>query len=291
MSRPPFFAFYPADFADDLNVESMTTLCVGAYVLLLCKAWQAEPPASLPNDDQVLSRLARVDAVTWAEIKDGVLRCFILGTDGRLHNKRLRQEYDKALKLMRARANAGKKGADGRWKGGDDGTPNGKRMAKPLAQQCATDGIQSQIQKKKEREREPPGDVRADVEILTPPRFEEVREAWAGIDGVDQPTFISGQLRRDCAAAGTRPLFCERWREAIEAVGRSDFLRGGGENGWRANLPWFFEDGNLENILNGNYENRTPTPRARAKPKAPSVTDRIAQRLTEYDQRSNRDAG
>ena len=96
MSRPPYFAFYPTDFANDFNVEAMSTLQVGAYMLLLCKAWQADPPASLPSDDAVLARFARVELAVWLEIKPGVLGAFKLDAGGRWHSKRLRSEYDKA---------------------------------------------------------------------------------------------------------------------------------------------------------------------------------------------------
>ncbi|WP_439627550.1 DUF1376 domain-containing protein [Gemmata sp.] len=145
--RPPFFAFYPSDFADDFNVAAMSTLQVGAYVLLLCKAWQADPPASLPNDDQILARLARVDAATWEEIKRGVLVPFRVGTDGRLHSKRLRQEYDEALKRMRTAKEKGRRGSDQRWRRGDprDTDPAGRAtdstgiapaMPVPMPEQC-----------------------------------------------------------------------------------------------------------------------------------------------------------
>lgn len=128
MSRPSFFAFYPADFANDIHVEAMSTLQVGAYVLLLCKAWQSDPPASLPNDDQILARLARVDAVIWQEIKAGVLVPFRLGTDGKLHSKRLRQEYEAAQKRMRIAKENGRKGGRPKSSGAtgcDDEKPSG----------------------------------------------------------------------------------------------------------------------------------------------------------------------
>lgn len=107
MERPPYFAFYPVDFASDLHVEAMSTLQVGAYMLLLCKAWQADPPASLPSDDQILARLARLDPVVWAEVRSGVLAPFSLGSDGRLHQKRLRQEYDRSVQKMKKCSAAG----------------------------------------------------------------------------------------------------------------------------------------------------------------------------------------
>lgn len=147
MNRPPYFAFYPADFANDINVESMSTLQVGAYILLLCKAWQAEPPASLPSDDAVLARLARVELAVWLEIKDGVLVAFRPGTDGRLHSKRLRLEYDKASRLIRDKSKAGQKGAEKRW---CNSNANGSAIAEPLPRQCQGNANQKKSQNKKE---------------------------------------------------------------------------------------------------------------------------------------------
>jgi uncharacterized protein YdaU (DUF1376 family) len=154
MDRPPFFAFYPTDFASDINVEAMSTLQVGAYVLLLCKAWQAEPPASLPNDDQVLARLARVDAVTWAEIKLGVLAPFRLGTDGRLHSKRLRLEYDTAVEKMRARQERGQAAAAARW--GRGCREHAASMPRAVPEQTPSNAIQKKREKKIKQEETPP---------------------------------------------------------------------------------------------------------------------------------------
>jgi uncharacterized protein YdaU (DUF1376 family) len=150
MTRPRYFAFYPADFAGDINVEAMTTLQVGAYILLLCKAWQADPPASLPNDDAVLARLARLTPAEWSEAKAGVLSPFVLGTDDRWHQKRLRQEYETARALIRKRAKAGEVGASVRWQS------HGNRMAEPLRPQCEGNGIQNGIQNLKPNPPNPP---------------------------------------------------------------------------------------------------------------------------------------
>ena len=164
MTRPPFFAFYPADFAGDITVEAMTTLQVGAYILLLCKAWQADPPASLPNDDAVLARLARLTPAEWSEVKAGVLSPFSLGTDNRWHQKRLRQEYEKAKALIKDRAKAGRSGAQARWQ------THGKRMAEPVRPQCESNGIQSQSQSQSQKKKERPSD--ACSELAIPPASE-----------------------------------------------------------------------------------------------------------------------
>jgi uncharacterized protein YdaU (DUF1376 family) len=84
MSRhndPPYFPFYPDDFACDGKVEAMTTEEIGAYTLLLCKAWCEDPPGSIPDDDRVLARWTRLAPDRWKECRTGVLAAFTLGTD------------------------------------------------------------------------------------------------------------------------------------------------------------------------------------------------------------------
>jgi uncharacterized protein YdaU (DUF1376 family) len=115
MAAPPYFAFYPKDFIADVLVESMDTLQVGAYIRLICAAWQHEPPASLPNDDAILGRIARLDSVAWTAVKAGVLAPFTIGRDGRLHQKRLREEYEKCARALSGKSAGGKKGARTRW--------------------------------------------------------------------------------------------------------------------------------------------------------------------------------
>lgn len=88
-----YFAFWPGDFSSDVHVEAMTTEQVGAYILLLCKAWQGDPPGSLPSDAETLARYARVSFERWLEIKDRVLAPFAVGIDGRLYSERLQEEY------------------------------------------------------------------------------------------------------------------------------------------------------------------------------------------------------
>ncbi len=156
MDRPPYFAFYPADFANDIHVEAMSTLQVGAYVLLLCKAWQADPPASLPNDDQILARFARVDAAVWQEIKAGVLVPFRLGTDKRLHSKRLRLEYDEALKRMKANRSKAQTAARVRWGPMPDAClEHAPSMPGAVLEQCLSNATEMETKTKTEEIRPP----------------------------------------------------------------------------------------------------------------------------------------
>jgi uncharacterized protein YdaU (DUF1376 family) len=89
MSKPHWFPFYVADFLSSPTVTMMTAEEVGGYLLLLCYAWQ-DPQGSLQPDDDSLRVLSRVKG-DLSRIKS----CFT-EKKGRLYNKRLTQELEKA---------------------------------------------------------------------------------------------------------------------------------------------------------------------------------------------------
>ena len=238
MDRPPYFAFYPADFANDINVEAMSPLQVGAYMLLLCKAWQADPPASLPNDDQILARLARVDPAVWAEIKAGVLVAFRVHADGRLHSKRLRKEYDAALSRIKDRSQLGKKGAAARWAGRSDAVGNAGGMPPALPGQCRNDAIQNQNQKKKEEEEELPPEIDPTDK---PPRPDDVIAVWNAVPGLPAFKGTNPHFRRLIAERWRDHRFRERWADVFAALGKSDWhtgRAGKGDDVFVATLTW-----------------------------------------------------
>jgi uncharacterized protein YdaU (DUF1376 family) len=111
----PGFVFYVDDFSSDEKVEAMTTEEVGAYILLLCKAWRSSPPATIPDDDSVLCRWTRLGPERWAECKQRVLAAFTPCADSRLLQKRMRQEYDRITALKKKRVTAALAGATARY--------------------------------------------------------------------------------------------------------------------------------------------------------------------------------
>jgi uncharacterized protein YdaU (DUF1376 family) len=252
--RPPFFAFYPADFANDINVEAMSTLQVGAYMLLLCKAWQSDPPASLPNSDQILARLARVDAATWAEIKAGVLVPFHVGGDGRLHSKRLRREYDRTLATMAAKRKGGRKGAEvtnarrtGRT-GKPSSIPAGSAGGIPAGSVGLQTGEIGDTDSSFGRERAPPPPA-AD-EPGRAPSVADVVAHWNAQQGLTP--CVESDVNRDRFIRSwglTNPLWVEHWRAAIAFMGTTPSFCGTGPRRWRANLAWLFKDSNFANVV------------------------------------------
>ena len=170
MARPPFFAFYPADFASDINVEAMTAEQVGVYILLLCKAWQHDPPGTLPNDDERLARWGRITPARWQEIKAGVLAAFTLEQPGCVSNaqalpgqcasdaqgllvqKRLVAEFARTTEQIRKSREKGQTAANARWNKARTGCVSN---ACALPEQSTSNAIQTQIKTQKEEGRPP----------------------------------------------------------------------------------------------------------------------------------------
>ena len=116
--------FYPTDFMGDATVAAMSTEAVGAYILLLCAAWQGEPRGTLPLDDAVLSRLARLDGEGWNKVRSQVLAAFRV--DGnKLIQQRMMNEAEDAESRHRALSEAGKRGAATRKARGGYGPATG----------------------------------------------------------------------------------------------------------------------------------------------------------------------
>lgn len=113
--HPPAMMFYFNDFISDGAVDAMTTEEVGAYMRLFCKAWHETPVGTVPDDDAVLSRWARMPDERWRACRGAVLRAFYLGNDGRYHQRRMESEYKKLLVSRRKRSQAAKLAADTRW--------------------------------------------------------------------------------------------------------------------------------------------------------------------------------
>lgn len=139
--HPPAFRFYVDDFISDSAVDAMTNEELGIYVRLLCKAWKESPVGTVPADDKILANWAKASPLAWKRCKDGVLRAFVAGDDGRYHQKRMKLEWQKALDYHESKRAAGAKGSQSRWHG--DGTANSKGIAQPMAEGMANDGISS----------------------------------------------------------------------------------------------------------------------------------------------------
>lgn len=88
MSRKfPAFQFYPNDWLSSTKVSLMTPAEEGAYLRLLCHAWNA-PDCGLPDSDEELAVLSRLGEGWFNGGSEKIRVCFT-AKNGRLYNERL----------------------------------------------------------------------------------------------------------------------------------------------------------------------------------------------------------
>lgn len=111
---------YVADYLADTS--RLTTEQHGAYMLIIMDYWRNGPP---PNDDGVLASICRLSPASWRKHKPTIAGFFTV-VDGRLTQKRIDAERQKAIGISGKRTEAAAKGAAKRWgKEMPNGMPNG----------------------------------------------------------------------------------------------------------------------------------------------------------------------
>ena len=75
--------FFPADYLAD--TRRLTTEQYGAYLLLLMDSWTS---GALPDDDDVLARVAGMDEESWAQVRPVIARYFQIA-DGKWVHARI----------------------------------------------------------------------------------------------------------------------------------------------------------------------------------------------------------
>jgi uncharacterized protein YdaU (DUF1376 family) len=81
----------------------LTTVQHGAYLLLLMQYWKSGP---LPDDDDELAAIVKMEPLSWAKISASIRRFFYVAEDGLLHQKRADEERAKAADISVKRRNA-----------------------------------------------------------------------------------------------------------------------------------------------------------------------------------------
>lgn len=137
MPKPFWFPLYANDFLASRKVALLTTEEIGAYILLLCHAWQ-DPQCSLPDDDEALAKLGRIQGDM-----TNLRACFRVKKH-QLVNDRLYTEWEK----VKEKSELAKHSVSIRW--------NGKRNTNVLRTKYSSQlhsQSESQIQKEEEKEK------------------------------------------------------------------------------------------------------------------------------------------
>jgi uncharacterized protein YdaU (DUF1376 family) len=95
----------------------LTTRQHGAYLMLLMHYWNTQKP--LPDNDQVLASIAKLQAKEWKHDRKAIETLFLI-KDGEWFHQAMFDEIEKAMKVSKKRQELGRKGAATRWNGGKD---------------------------------------------------------------------------------------------------------------------------------------------------------------------------
>ncbi|MDH3740289.1 MAG: DUF1376 domain-containing protein [Hyphomicrobiales bacterium] len=130
MTGHPFMQLYVADYLAD--TRHLSTEQHGAYLLLLMTMWKAG--GSLPAEPKKLARIAGVNTRRWHLIWSDIEDLFIIDGDT-LTQKRLEQEYQKAVSKSEKRIAAGARGGRAKaLKNNKQGLANASVLPKHLLQ-------------------------------------------------------------------------------------------------------------------------------------------------------------
>lgn len=91
-----------------------------------------------------------------------------------------------------------------------------------------------------------------------------VVDSWNKIEGVRNVRGIAGKRGQAIKARLADPDWRDNWQTALERVSRSSFCKGGGDQGWVADLDWFMKPDTLTKIMEGKYDDRASNPSKRS---------------------------
>jgi uncharacterized protein YdaU (DUF1376 family) len=123
----PWFKFYVARWiVDTLRLSPAQR---GAYIDLLCHAWEARPPGTLPDDDAELAILSRLNR-QWKRLGGPVRSMFETSPEypGRLVHPDLVTMYSRMAEEHERRSEIGRRGAEARY--GRDSLDRGAALAR-----------------------------------------------------------------------------------------------------------------------------------------------------------------
>ena len=122
---------YIGDYLADTS--RLTTEQHGAYLLLLMDYWRS---GKLPNNDQVLSQIAKLSPDAWSNAR-AMLEQFFSIEDGFWVHKRVEQELQQAVDNKTKNHKRAVDAANARWKTQEnDATSNANSNAQAMLKQC-----------------------------------------------------------------------------------------------------------------------------------------------------------
>lgn len=83
----------------------------------------------------------------------------------------------------------------------------------------------------------------------------ELIKAWNQIFSLPRVHRLGGRLEVVKKSLQDE-FFIENWREGLKKLARSPFCLGKNPRGWKADIEWFCDTGNLDKLLSGKYDGK-----------------------------------
>jgi len=132
VEKPGWFKLDAAKFLADAQVDSMSTLELGACLRLLCRQWI---DGSIPDDQRMLARLCRLDQDAMGQAWVTLAPFFPTIEPGKRANRFMWLEREQVVTALLLKSDAGTRAARKRWddaKKSLDAGPNGSPMPDPM---------------------------------------------------------------------------------------------------------------------------------------------------------------
>jgi uncharacterized protein YdaU (DUF1376 family) len=234
------------------DTTHLTTIEHGAYLLLLMAAWRSKD-TSLPDDDRLLARYARLTPSQWRRMRP-VIGAFFVINKGAWKQSRLTDEAIAVRQKRDQRAAAGMASALKRK--GRHATP----VAPPLNDGPTTTTTTTPSSKSLSGDKDSSDSDAADLPVPSEPdpirvAFDEwcalAKDLWP-----DTPALRLTDTRRKKFATRLKGNGRADWLETLGKVRASAYLRGEIKP-WRPPLDWVLEPRNMTKILEGNFDDRS----------------------------------
>lgn len=111
--RSPWFKLWAAEWITDERLAIWPVERKGALLELRCHAWRADPPGTLPDDDESLAVLSRLGR-RWPR-HAAALRSIMTPADGRLRDDELAAQYASMVEESMKRSASASASARRRW--------------------------------------------------------------------------------------------------------------------------------------------------------------------------------
>lgn len=245
MSQRPWFPFYPGEYLAD--TAHLTTEEHGAYLLLLCHAWNHD--GLIPEAESRRAAICKMHTNRLKKVWE-TLGGYWIETGGGYSNPRMAKELAKYLEIAEKRTEAGKRG------GLAKALANAPVRARGLTTTTTT------VEPKKALPLSPPsgGSPVTDAEggngAAPPCPMKWIQQGYndlAADIGLPQCKTLTEKRKRHIAARWREYPDRESWTNFWTYVRGQPFLAGQNDRQWRCDLEWLVNPNNFAKVLEEKY--------------------------------------